>query len=86
MTLCCALQVHQSAQALRWMMQALRGNGFSPGEDVPPVGKQSLTRPQQHHGPAPGLSSPSHPSVKQGGRGSLGPGRFGVSMRSSSLS
>ncbi|XP_066050169.1 transient receptor potential cation channel subfamily M member 2 isoform X5 [Chamaea fasciata] len=31
-------QVHQSAQALRWMMQALRGNGFSPGEDVPPVG------------------------------------------------
>ncbi|NWX25909.1 TRPM2 protein, partial [Notiomystis cincta] len=30
-------QVYQSAQALRWMMQALRGNGFSSGEDVPPV-------------------------------------------------
>ncbi|NXY39253.1 TRPM2 protein, partial [Pomatorhinus ruficollis] len=30
-------QVHQSAQALRWMIQALRGNGFSPGGDVPPV-------------------------------------------------
>ncbi|KAJ7421358.1 Transient receptor potential cation channel subfamily M member 2 [Willisornis vidua] len=31
-------KVHQSAQALRWMMQALRGNGFSSGEDVPAVG------------------------------------------------
>ncbi|NWH41682.1 TRPM2 protein, partial [Chloropsis hardwickii] len=38
LSLSCALQVHQSAQALRWMMQALRGNGFSSGEDVPPVG------------------------------------------------
>ncbi|XP_058667897.1 transient receptor potential cation channel subfamily M member 2 [Ammospiza nelsoni] len=34
-------QVHQSAQALRWMMQALRGNGFSPAEDVPPVGSST---------------------------------------------
>lgn len=47
LTLPCALQVHQSAQALRWMMQALRGNGFSSGEDVPPVGKQSPAPPQQ---------------------------------------
>uniref|UniRef100_A0A8U8BSN4 Transient receptor potential cation channel subfamily M member 2 n=1 Tax=Geospiza parvula TaxID=87175 RepID=A0A8U8BSN4_GEOPR len=34
-------QVHQSAQALRWMMQALRGNGFSSAEDVPPVGSST---------------------------------------------
>lgn len=59
-TLPCALQVHQSAQALRWMMQALRGNGFSSGEDVPPVGKHSPILPSS---PREGLSSPSHPSV-----------------------
>lgn len=64
----CALQVHQSAQALRWMIQALRGNGFSPGEDVPAVGKHSLLLPSSAdiaQGPRLGLSSPSHPSVKQ---------------------
>ncbi|CAM9306625.1 unnamed protein product [Bubo scandiacus] len=31
-------QVHQSAQALRWIMQVLQDNGFGSGEDVPPVG------------------------------------------------
>ncbi|KAM7106682.1 transient receptor potential cation channel subfamily M member 2 isoform 6-T6 [Ciconia maguari] len=31
-------QVHQSAQALRWIMKALQGNDFSSGEDMPPVG------------------------------------------------
>ncbi|NXV22823.1 TRPM2 protein, partial [Cepphus grylle] len=31
-------QVHQTAQALRWIMQVLQGNGFGSGEDVPPVG------------------------------------------------
>ncbi|XP_014725883.1 PREDICTED: transient receptor potential cation channel subfamily M member 2 isoform X4 [Sturnus vulgaris] len=51
-------QVHQSAQALRWMMQALRGNGFSSGEDVPPValdtkemdlqGKHEESQPPHH--------------------------------------
>lgn len=31
-------------------MQALQGNGFSSGEDMPPMGKQSPSPPQQHPG------------------------------------
>uniref|UniRef100_A0A8B9ZZE3 Transient receptor potential cation channel subfamily M member 2 n=1 Tax=Anas zonorhyncha TaxID=75864 RepID=A0A8B9ZZE3_9AVES len=34
-------QVHQSAKALRWIMQALQGNGFTSEEDMPPLGKYS---------------------------------------------
>ncbi|XP_040534987.1 transient receptor potential cation channel subfamily M member 2 isoform X1 [Gallus gallus] len=30
-------QVHQSAKALRWIMQALQGSGFSSEEDMPPL-------------------------------------------------
>ncbi|XP_076197969.1 transient receptor potential cation channel subfamily M member 2 isoform X2 [Aptenodytes patagonicus] len=36
-------QVHQSAQALRWIMEALQGNGFSSGEDMPPMGSSKAS-------------------------------------------
>lgn len=41
LTLSCPMQVHQSAKALRWIMQALQGNGFTSEEDMPPLGKYS---------------------------------------------
>uniref|UniRef100_A0A8B9TIK5 Transient receptor potential cation channel subfamily M member 2 n=1 Tax=Anas platyrhynchos TaxID=8839 RepID=A0A8B9TIK5_ANAPL len=37
LTLSCPMQVHQSAKALRWIMQALQGNGFTSEEDMPPL-------------------------------------------------
>ncbi|KAM6064667.1 transient receptor potential cation channel subfamily M member 2 isoform 2-T3 [Theristicus caerulescens] len=40
-------QVHQSAQALRWIMQALQGNGFGSGEDVPPVGSSKASETKE---------------------------------------
>lgn len=49
-------QVHQSAQALRWIMQALQDHGFSAGEDVPSSGKRNPSSSQQHRG-SPGISS-----------------------------
>ncbi|XP_075363850.1 transient receptor potential cation channel subfamily M member 2 isoform X8 [Mycteria americana] len=36
-------QVHQSAQALRWIMKALQGNDFSSGEDMPAVGSSKAS-------------------------------------------
>lgn len=39
LTLPCPMQVHQSAKALRWIMQALQGNGFTSEEDMPLLGK-----------------------------------------------
>lgn len=41
LTFSCPMQVHQSAKALRWIMQALQGNGFTSEEDMPLLGKYS---------------------------------------------
>lgn len=43
LTFPCPMQVHQSTRALRWIMQALQGRGFGSGEDVPPMGKRSMS-------------------------------------------
>lgn len=65
--LSCPMQVHQSTQALRWIMQALQGNGFGSGEDLPPIGKWSPSSPQQHRGsPGPHAGARRlHPRAEQ---------------------
>ncbi|KAM6258365.1 transient receptor potential cation channel subfamily M member 2 isoform 1-T2 [Porphyrio hochstetteri] len=53
-------QAHHGAQALRWIMRALQGNGFSSGEDMPPLGSSKASemkdiglerKPEESHPP-----------------------------------
>lgn len=48
-TLTCPTQVHQSAKALRWIMQALQGSGFSSEEDMPHLGKHNPSSTAQRN-------------------------------------
>nr|XP_021142078.1 transient receptor potential cation channel subfamily M member 2 isoform X3 [Columba livia] len=55
-------QVHQSAQALRWITQALQDNGFGSGKDVPLMGssKTSEMKEVQLEGKAEESQPPHH--------------------------
>ncbi|XP_048811178.1 transient receptor potential cation channel subfamily M member 2 isoform X1 [Lagopus muta] len=54
-------QVHQSAKALRWIIQALQGSGFSSEEDMPPL-VSSRTSEEKEFDPEekPGEKQPTH--------------------------